>query len=782
MGFITQGSPMLPSESSFILTDNRAHSSQIGLLLTPNQEPLEGESGFMLNSFFAFKCTNHGVLSYFYGLNIGIQDVYTAESANGVLLMLWGGTSDQDRSIFIRDSVIVGEVLEDVKCPLCFDGYESYGNCGEVRSGLRLGSATEFGLSYPVVEYPEEEVCVEEVGGNSFIGVDVVIENTRFVNFYPREDSCGIAEYAIVTNLELADYTPIHTFSDVTFENVDQTAFIFLESPLEEWLIDQKCGEETCTGLLNILLIFENTQITYTSTSLTPIFASETASFFQLISANPSLTPYLACSAFPSSISNAYYCDSSTTPLAHLLITDLDSNPFDIASLVRKDGFSQSLNSNQISTLSSLPPKYISLLETNTQEYTLEFTYNTPLNLELSLHLPSPPQSTHTTLKILFKRTLSVRVLKDNNYKEGELGFSQNFIGTECGDNMWNVDEHSLQVYFDADAGSDGQGCVLVLESGSAVKLSVRLDVTLEDYLGQDGLSLFVDRIAETLGIHVSRIRIVGVRLGSVRVDCFIEQSDDAALSEEEKSEELEEVLGNLEKALAEGALDFGYPVLDYEMEYVDIHHVKEEETAESMTTEIELLTFDEEESDYLFLIIIAAGSVIVFIIGVICFVRWIKKRKKAKMSKDQGHNIVPLETAKTDCSKPSSPSYANTQRRSVIKTFKVIKMRGSFSPFSQNAPIIPIVSSPENSPKMRRGKTLYQEYNKNKAKFASSTTKRSLLRAATLATNEGKEENTTNTLATIADPNKKACGENEPQIQELNSSFFKPPQKNPKK
>jgi hypothetical protein len=55
------------------------------------------------------------------------------------------------------------------------------------------------------------------------------------------------------------------------------------------------------------------------------------------------------------------------------------------------------------------------------------------------------------------------------------------------------------------------------------------MEWTLNDFYNNGGTTTFVDRLAASLGIHASSIKIVGVYSGSLIIDYFVYQASGAS-------------------------------------------------------------------------------------------------------------------------------------------------------------------------------------------------------------------------------------------------------------
>jgi len=58
--------------------------------------------------------------------------------------------------------------------------------------------------------------------------------------------------------------------------------------------------------------------------------------------------------------------------------------------------------------------------------------------------------------------------------------------------------------------------CILFLKETNVIRASVRYALTVEEFFALNGETKFVERMAAVLGIDPTRIRIVGIQIGSV--------------------------------------------------------------------------------------------------------------------------------------------------------------------------------------------------------------------------------------------------------------------------
>jgi len=99
-------------------------------------------------------------------------------------------------------------------------------------------------------------------------------------------------------------------------------------------------------------------------------------------------------------------------------------------------------------------------------------------------------------------------------------------------------------------------GCTLEIAPRNAIQTMVRMEWTVDEFFSGGGTTAFIDRVAGSLGIHASTIKVVSVYEGSLVVNYGIENDNE---------QELEEARAAQTEAFATGAVDLGAPVLDVE-------------------------------------------------------------------------------------------------------------------------------------------------------------------------------------------------------------------------
>jgi hypothetical protein len=113
-------------------------------------------------------------------------------------------------------------------------------------------------------------------------------------------------------------------------------------------------------------------------------------------------------------------------------------------------------------------------------------------------------------IKIWYKTPETVEVYNNNNlvksYRPDE---NINLITKTgiCGANVWDWKTQTLEFVINNDP-----KCIVTLKKTSSVRVSIRLDVKVENFYNNEGGADMLDKIAAYLGIDTSRLRIVSIR------------------------------------------------------------------------------------------------------------------------------------------------------------------------------------------------------------------------------------------------------------------------------
>ena len=100
------------------------------------------------------------------------------------------------------------------------------------------------------------------------------------------------------------------------------------------------------------------------------------------------------------------------------------------------------------------------------------------------------------------------------------------------------------------------EGCELNVTPRDAIQTMVRMEWTTDQFFAEGGTTTFAQRLAGSLGIHMSTVKVVSVYQGSLVVNYEL-------ASTEEEPLKLEEIQSLQTQKFATGNVDIGAPILD---------------------------------------------------------------------------------------------------------------------------------------------------------------------------------------------------------------------------
>lgn len=134
----------------------------------------------------------------------------------------------------------------------------------------------------------------------------------------------------------------------------------------------------------------------------------------------------------------------------------------------------------------------------------------------------------------------------DKNLNQyGEITFSF------CGESRYIGVKNILEFYITA-------GCTLQIKPRDAIQSMVRMEWTMKEFMAGGGTTAFVDRVAGTLGIHASQIKVVSVYEGSLVINYNIVSADGVL-----EDDSLSVIAAKQLDLFATDQMDLGAPILD---------------------------------------------------------------------------------------------------------------------------------------------------------------------------------------------------------------------------
>ena len=81
-----------------------------------------------------------------------------------------------------------------------------------------------------------------------------------------------------------------------------------------------------------------------------------------------------------------------------------------------------------------------------------------------------------------------------------------------------------------------------MLRTSNSIQLTTRIEMTFAEFFDKGGPTYFVDRMVAALGIHRSRVVVVGIWEGSTAIQSAIVEDEDLE-TEDEKQGELNDLV-----------------------------------------------------------------------------------------------------------------------------------------------------------------------------------------------------------------------------------------------
>lgn len=191
---------------------------------------------------------------------------------------------------------------------------------------------------------------------------------------------------------------------------------------------------------------------------------------------------------------------------------------------------------------------------------------------------------------------------------------SQYLKGEKCGECRWVPVENVLEFTIT-------DNCKLWTEGDASIYGMVEIKWSFDEFFSNGGNTKFEDRLASSLGIHSSRIKIVGATIGSTIVHYFITM-DEALRADPNKARfELRELNDMIMSLYQSGKLETSLemPILSVENYYTDTD-------LEAESPSVQTVAESSLKYPVLGLLIF---SVLVLVIGIIIGFVLIRKRTK---------------------------------------------------------------------------------------------------------------------------------------------------------
>jgi len=501
--FLVQDDPAghCDSNSPSSFSGNLAHSSRVGLVA------MTSTACVRIQGFQVHKTIELGIFVERSVSQVDIVNVSLSDNNVGVMA---NPTRSGAKTVTIRNSLVVGESANGG----CGGGSSGCGTgdwtgCSSytphARIGIMASSFAERAKEFPrnKLATPYHDSAMED---QNFETSSVSVDGVTFKN-WTRLDSCYRTRYAITTNPTNPNLTPVHNFSNLIFESVEDDARMYIDLPDPDWRNFEDCGEaQDCTGLLNT------------------VFKAPDNSLFgfpgTIVSSNVQAVDSTRCTYRASW--NGFVC-TEAAQIDLLLFESLDADTFTrrmqpvvieaAADTTFPDPYYNNLNSymdngwdqgyTSLRRLSRFPA-----VVQKGRKYNVTFTGTSPRSMRFAL------QDDDALIGIVVVLTFSDTRLIEVSMGGEVVSGSSSLVNLDSGHgaNYWENGPRRLT--FIIRGTSD-----VKLRTRDAVMASATAETTVDAFYDSGGIDDFTARMAFTLGIDPSRIRFMQVVSGSAIID-----------------------------------------------------------------------------------------------------------------------------------------------------------------------------------------------------------------------------------------------------------------------
>lgn len=284
--------------------------------------------------------------------------------------------------------------------------------------------------------------------------------------------------------------------------------------PPQKWAIIKDCGNFPCTAPKNTYFTFERSRFS----GLKPSYAAED---FQLIPDTPGFSEFVPdCEKQPNM--NLWTCKQPKLGILKFESEDedtLDRSIQPIYSRLEGTDMNNKVNSYMDhvwdgfytgqTRLSRFP---IIVYAPRGAVYDIIYTGTPPKKQKYTLQ--SQDNSLEMIVRIAYAGAESRQILKDGqrvdmNQWDESIQMYGEVTRRFCGENRFIGVKNILEFYLT-------KGCVLQIAPRDAIQTMVRMEWTMNEFFSNGGTTKFIDRVAGSLGIHASTIKVVSVYDGSV--------------------------------------------------------------------------------------------------------------------------------------------------------------------------------------------------------------------------------------------------------------------------
>jgi len=520
---------------------NTAYSCEIGFMITNllKKKCIKGGNVVSMRNWGNGYATNPLAESSYHENIISIGDKTGISILSAADSKVIGTRKNADKIM------ILGQSLKNPMCiPINFCNPNNSPVCTQQGFVISVSSISEMNLPLNDMSLPLENPRGDASFGSFFDG--------NFFTFTKWEDQCIYTSTAIKTNIHASDMSSITNFKNVIFDRVLDENLIYFENPKPEWVGDP-CGSFPCSGPNNVIIKFINFKDPVGqqdigklilngkwSTSavkkyVLPNKSIDGNSISDFIKEGVTLIPnkYTLPDCQIISSWNAQICSLRDLGLLLIQNTENEAETRTVAPI-----FIQSLEESFINKINSFmdhkceqgypshlrTPIHAGIMTMN-KRYNITFTGSNPSNMRIKMfdvNYPNGPLKNGIfTIKYGSPQTVVIfdnlgKEIKSREWKESE-NISITDTSLKCGDSKWTSVANTLDFFITNDV-----NCILTFKAVNSIQLSLRLNISVEDFYSKGSRNQLIFNIAAVLNIPPEQIRITGILKGSTIVQTQI--------------------------------------------------------------------------------------------------------------------------------------------------------------------------------------------------------------------------------------------------------------------
>jgi len=467
------------------------------------------------NNTYCFEATDisiasshAGIISNFNGVGFSLQRVILAE--NQYASKIWyGNDADENRLTFTN---LVISAMARPNCPYC---YSIAGACQNLVAIL-----------IPIVQIHGKSIPIDKVNPDGLLSqcIDaafdskLILTNVTFMNYkldYSKDNNSNYASYCqnnfLFQQPDIPDAASRIFMTGVTNVNGDPSAIIVEQEPNINFLGWRGgCGDFNCTGNKNYLV-----------TDLDGSFFGYKG---QILPQNLGINSP-ACTSTQNTW-DAQMCTGINFGIMEFQNDGPDQrqrliSPLNVSSQYMYSTLNEWREWQWLGPdpLNMRLARFNGIVETNKSLW-LQYTVTVPEQLKFKLETYVQPWWVIISMWYERPNVIEVWNMFNNTFISPfrpDQKIDLTTMVDQCGANIYNSNNCTITFVLNSQP-----GCVLKVRTINAIKITMHLTNTVEDFYSNDGQTTFIDKISTFLGLDMGRIRIAGISSGSTIVDFAI--------------------------------------------------------------------------------------------------------------------------------------------------------------------------------------------------------------------------------------------------------------------